>query len=91
MSLSHWNYRVVEDVSRSSWRICEVYYDENGEDVVGWSDAHAAEGDTLDDMRSDFDNQKDCLFEIHYHIVETEDGDEKLVPWREDGNYEDSY
>lgn len=84
--MTHWNYRAVEDAPQS-FCIMEVYYDEN-ENIVGWSNAYAPGGSTVEELKSDMQKQSDAIYAEWLHIQETEDWDPKLVPWREDGNYE---
>lgn len=88
MGFSHWNYRVVEDTS-GTFRIMEVFYNEDDE-IFGWTDAHAPEGDTMEELMADRGNQADCVYEQWLHIYENEDSGPTLGLWREDGNYESS-
>lgn len=64
--MSHWNYRVFfkpknGEQAEDLYEIREVYYKENG-DIEGWTDSASAPiGETLDELKDDFEKMQKAL------------------------------
>lgn len=55
-----WNYRIIKTTfdTEDRYAIHEVYYDTDGNPALHTVEPAAPQGDTLDELRADFDNYR---------------------------------
>jgi len=77
--MSHWNHRVVKSTKGEEkvFLIHEVYYSDDGT-INGWTNPVYPQGETLEELQADFENQKRA-FEKPLLETVTINGEEKLI------------